>query len=116
MVSSTSNSERDSLVAIHRGDASYAKTPPFHAGEKYPECPTTGSEANPAYAAVRGVLQLLGLDQARFGTREWNPLGEIIVPGDTVLLKPNLIRESHLLYQDQWEQVITHGSVVRAVL
>jgi predicted dehydrogenase len=32
----------------------------------------------------------------------------------TVLLKPNLVRQSHQL-NDDWEYVITHGSVIRAV-
>jgi len=35
---------------------------------------------------------------------------------DNVLLKPNLIRESHSLRYDEWEQVITHPSIIRAVL
>jgi len=40
---------------------------------------------------------------------------DIIEPGDQVLLKPNLIRESHTRRSDEWEQIITHGSVVEAV-
>jgi uncharacterized protein (DUF362 family) len=37
-------------------------------------------------------------------------------PGDHVVLKPNLIRESHSERPDEWEQVITHPSIIRAVL
>jgi uncharacterized protein (DUF362 family) len=33
-----------------------------------------------------------------------------------VLLKPNLIRQSHSQRPDEWEQVITHGAVIRAVV
>jgi uncharacterized protein (DUF362 family) len=58
----------------------------------------------------------LGLDQDHFGTGSWNPLGELIVPGDHVVLKPNLIRESHPERRGEWEQVITHPSIIRAVL
>ena len=39
-----------------------------------------------------------------------------ISPGDKIILKPNWIRESHLLRQDEWEQVITHPTVITAVL
>jgi len=105
-------------VAVHRGEAFYARTPPFHPGEAYPELPfpdAVGTEPNPAYAGVRAAFHLLGLDAARFGTRDWNPLGELIRPGSSVLLKPNMIRESHLQRPQEWEQIITHGSVVRAV-
>ena len=46
---------------------------------------------------------------------QWNPLADIIRPGDTVVLKPNFIKEHHETKLDEWEQVITHGSVIRAV-
>jgi uncharacterized protein (DUF362 family) len=42
--------------------------------------------------------------------------GDLIRPGDTVLVKPNLIRESHLHRSEQWEQVVTHGSIVSALI
>ena len=40
----------------------------------------------------------------------------IINPGDKIVLKPNWIRESHLNKPDEWEQVISHPSVISAVL
>ncbi|HUK56202.1 MAG TPA: DUF362 domain-containing protein [Nitrospiria bacterium] len=55
-------------------------------------------------ASVRRVLKELGLT--------WS---EIIRPGDRVLLKPNFIRESHTERPGEWEQIITHGSVIAAV-
>jgi len=106
-------------VAVHRGDAVYPRHSPFHPDTAYPESPfagAVGTELNPAYAGVRGAFHLLGLDPERFGTPAWNPLGELIRPGAFVLLKPNMIRESHLGRPGEWEQIITHGSVVRAVL
>ena len=42
--------------------------------------------------------------------------GDIVMPGHTVLVKPNLIREEHLHRPGEWEQVVTHGSVVSALL
>ena len=61
------------------------------------------------------LLYQLGLDRSNYGSARWNPLKEIIEKGDRVLLKPNLIRQSHLL-NPAWEHVITHGAVVRAVV
>jgi uncharacterized protein (DUF362 family) len=55
------------------------------------------------------------LDSQNYGKHNWNPLGGLIKPGETVLLKPNLIAHSHM-YTDEWEHVITHGSVIRAAL
>lgn len=63
-------------------------------------------------AAVSSVLRLLGMDEVAGGSA--GLLASIISPGDTVLLKPNMIRQSHLL-NDDWDYVITHGEVVRAV-
>src|SRR5262249_14771953 len=52
---------------------------------------------------------------SRFGTASWNPLGEIIRPGDRVVVKPNLVRHFH---GDglTTESLITHGSILRVVL
>lgn len=109
----------DSTVAIARAAGMYPSEAPFSPESAYPECGHGESATcapNPAYFAVREALRLLGLDQNRFGTAAWNPLGELISPGDTVLLKPNFIRESHALHPDQWQQVITHGSIIRAMI
>ncbi len=105
-------------VAVARGGMAYARRSPFHPDTAYPEAPfpSVGGEPNPAYSGVREAFHLLGLDGERFGTPDWNPLAELIVPGAFVLLKPNMIRESHLGRPGEWEQIITHGSVVRAVL
>jgi uncharacterized protein (DUF362 family) len=57
---------------------------------------------------VRGALDAAGL-------RGICPLKHVIKPGDCVVLKPNLIREAHATRPDEWEQVITHGAVIRFV-
>jgi len=105
-------------VSIWRGDSSYLTETPFHPSEKYPEYPFDykPQASNGMYEAVRDSLQLLELDKANIGREGWNPLGQLIETGDHVLLKPNLIRESHSLRYDEWEQVITHPSIIRAVL
>jgi len=40
---------------------------------------------------------------------------EWIRSGDRVVLKPNLIRQSHTRRPDEWEQIVTHGTVIEAV-
>jgi uncharacterized protein (DUF362 family) len=55
-------------------------------------------------AFVRQSLNLLGI-----------PWQELIHAGDRVLLKPNFIRESHTDRPDEWEQIITHGTIIAAV-
>ena len=75
-----------------------------------------GSEDNQVYAAVRESFHLLGLDEQGFGTPNWNPLGEVVQPGNRVVIKPNLLAQAHALRPAEWLQVITHGSVIRAVI
>ncbi len=109
----------DPGVAIYHETqfGAYPKDPPFNPPERYPEYPfqTTLDPGNFVYAAVRQTFLLLGLDAAHAGQPEWNPLGELIRPGDQVLLKPNLVKHVHNYGFDPL-CMITHGSVVRAVL
>lgn len=109
----------ETAVVIQQTQDYYLEDAPFHPFQAYPEYPFgafVSLDPNPAYAGVREALRLLGLDEGHYGGADWNPLGGLIAPGDTVLLKPNFIREAHTLKADEWEQVITHGSVIRAVL
>ncbi|HKY32643.1 MAG TPA: DUF362 domain-containing protein [Candidatus Polarisedimenticolia bacterium] len=98
--------------------AGYPAEPPFDPPERYPELPSDLWHLDPdnvVYAGVRRALMLLGLDAGRFGTPAWNPLGEIILPGDRVVVKPNLVRHFHGDGRSL-ESLVTHGSVTRAVL
>ncbi len=108
-------------VVLSRAEAAeYPSAAPFHPDEQFPEYgfgsgAVTTSERNVAYRAVRQALQLSGCDGARFGTADWNPLGEFIRPGQLVLLKPNLVKETHPRDPNGWLYTITHGSIIRAV-
>jgi uncharacterized protein (DUF362 family) len=108
----------DSEVVVHRvEEPTYPDTPPFHPETAYPEYPfdTTGDEPNPAYEAVRACFEHAGLDAENQGTSAWNPLSELINPGDRVLLKPNFVKEDHPRDPEGWVYVLTHGSIIRAV-
>lgn len=105
-------------VAIQKiAPSPYPSAAPFHPGEHFPEAPFPGplDPSNRVYGMVRDSLMLLGMDAKHAGTAEWNPLRDIVRPGDTVFVKPNMIAHRHLL-RDEWESVITHGSVIRAVV
>src|ERR1035441_1021677 len=97
--------------------ADYPEIGPFSPHEDYPERPSSamGTSPNLVYGAVRNCLRLAGLDTPNYGTRFWNPLQELIRPGEMVLLKPNFVKESHPRDPNGWRYVVTHGSVIRAI-
>lgn len=107
----------DSVTAYQVKEARYNNQPPFHPYSHYEELlfTQTVSEVNPGYEAVRESFHLAGLDADNFGTSRWNPLKGLVYPGETVLLKPNLVKESHPRDPFGWQYVLTHGSIIRAV-
>jgi uncharacterized protein (DUF362 family) len=107
-------------VAVSTGAAMYPPEPPFSPGNSWPEYRPvfgdSGRQPNAVYAAVRNSLRLLGLDRERDGTTKWNPLGACIRPGDTVVVKPNFVRDFRESSRDDADCLVTHGAVLRAVL
>ena len=95
--------------------------PPYGPGRLYPELRSLLGEAaaagpgNGVYAAVRAALRGLGLDEERFGSADWNPLGDLVGPGCRVVLKPNFIRHWNPDSRGTLESVVTHGSLLRAL-
>ena len=107
-------------VALHYDPRawSYATDPPYHPQIRYPEYDGPLSRSgtpNAAYDAVRETLHLLQLDDAHYGRVDWNPLGTFVSPGQTVAIKPNLVMHRHLR-GGSLNCVITHGSMIRAVV
>jgi uncharacterized protein (DUF362 family) len=111
----------DPSVSIYR-DAllTYPEGGPFDADREYPEYPFAGKgrldTANKVYGAVRESLRLLGLDALRFDSPGWNPLGSVIAPGNSVLIKPNAVLDINQRRGESVFASITHGSVLRAVV
>lgn len=96
----------------------YPRISPFHPPEKYPEYPFLGpasDEQNGVYAAVRQLFALLEMDKNNWGRPEWNPFREIVHPGDKVVIKPNFVMDRHW-GQGDVQCLITHGSIIRAVI
>jgi uncharacterized protein (DUF362 family) len=68
---------------------------------------------------VEASLRALGLDAARAGSPEWNPLGDLIAPGDRVVVKPNFVTSKNFhehLAGEKLAASSTHGSVLRPIL
>lgn len=65
---------------------------------------------------IRDLLRQIGLDRDRFGTSAWNPFGEFINPGNTVVIKPNLCKHVHHLGDEGVLSTITNGSVLRPII
>ncbi len=107
-----------SIVYLEKRDVySYPKSDQLYAPEeRYPEYPFAEitESGNPVYDMVRQSLIGLGLDKENFGTPEWNPLGDIITPGDCVVLKPNLVK--HCENESRYECTVTHPSVIKPLI
>lgn len=93
----------------------------FSPSEAYPEYRWTSrisSSENRVYRLVRECLRTLGLDSKNYGTEKWNPLGEYIKRGDTILLKPNWVenKNKNREVDDNLACLVTNPSVVRAVI
>ncbi len=104
-------------VAIGRTEPEYCGEAPFHPDRHFPEIlfTETSSGPNAPYALLREVFQELGLDRERFSTAEWNPLGDTVAPGQTVVIKPNYVLHRNESGGDPFA-VMTHPSVIRALV
>ncbi|MCS7052867.1 MAG: DUF362 domain-containing protein, partial [Ignavibacterium sp.] len=56
------------------------------------------------------------LDKENIGTQYWNPFKNLVKPGERVFIKPNMIAERHRYRSNEWDYVITHGSVIRPII
>lgn len=88
----------------------------FAPSKQYPEYPFQEISENPneVYDMVRRSMIGMELDQKNIGLPTWNPLGDYIKPGDSVVIKPNMVKHCESL--SQYECTLTHPSVVRVVI
>jgi uncharacterized protein (DUF362 family) len=112
--------KKNKVVIFDAGVKSYPNTP-FNPPEEYPELKRlfkrkiNTDKTNKIYSSVRALFYKLGLDKKNYKKSNWNPLGGIIKKGDVVLLKPNFVKEKSNS-GERTECLITHGSIIRAVL
>jgi len=118
--------ETVNIVAVVQDETvrRYPEDPPFSPARYYPEYPfpkakLADNESDPlrgaVYKMVRDLLMNLPLDDKHKGSAGWNPLGGLVKPGGTVLIKPNWVSDKNVRTGDV-RGVITHGSVIRAML
>jgi hypothetical protein len=103
----------------HRPVYGYPKSPPYSPSTAYPEYPwqdTVLPPENHIYDMVRNCFFKLGMDAENYAGKNWNPLGEIIRPGNTVLVKPNMVFHENHTVKNGTECLLTHPSLVRAVV
>lgn len=100
---------------VQNTEIQYPSASPFHPSCNYPEYPFQHiGDTNLVYEAVRTLLFRLDLDTEHYNTKDWNPFGQLISPGNVVVIKPNLVRHYNPI--GNMDAQITHGSVIRAVL
>lgn len=106
----------------YRNNCKYPKETPFSPSKEYPERILNIEESrkndNIVYDMVRDCLRDMELDIENYDTSEWNPLGKYIKPGQTILIKPNLVNNANVkkrVGEDSLNCLITHPSCVRAV-
>jgi len=110
---------KSNVVAITRKKGLiYTDYPPYNPPFSYPEY--KGSDhsldvTNQVYDQVRTLFFQLAMDRDNYGNHNWNPLRELINPGDKVVIKPNFVLHFNDSGQDI-NAVITHGSVIRSVM
>lgn len=107
------------VAAWDVGSVRYPDAPPFHPDTPFLEYPFGGTAtgpANPVYTAMRALLHGLGLDAARFETPAWNPLGGLVQPGGTVIVKPNFVVSEHPDGLPGIQAAVVHGSVLRPII
>lgn len=110
--------ERNLISVAQSHEANYPSSP-YSPSSRYPEYPfddvASGRPFNHVYDLVRTVLMRLGLDREHSGTADWNPLGELVRPGNTVVVKPNWVYHKNR-GPGTFDSVTTHPSVVRALV
>ena len=109
---------RTKVAVIKMTNPDYQCYTPYHPSTEYPEYPFPGhikNGENEVYHSVRQLLFELGLDAGRYGTAKWNPLGHLIKPGMTVVIKPNFVLSNHVEKENIFS-IITHPSVLRSVV
>nr|MBA3484288.1 DUF362 domain-containing protein [Pirellulales bacterium] len=97
----------EGMVFIEHEAAAIAESHPEFANSPYVD----GLSAT----LVRRVFERAGLDADNVGTDRWNPLSALIQPGDTVVIKPNLVLDVHQGGLGL-ECLISHVSVIEAIL
>lgn len=88
---------QNKVVIEFNENAEYPQLQETRPSVKYPEYQfeELSKNENNVYDMVRNGLYRMEYDVEHYGMKEWNPLGNLIIPGNTVLIKPNLVMHSN---------------------
>jgi len=114
-------SASEKLVVVLKENTCNYPAFPFNPREKYPELKllpyNSGIDpTNCVYEMVRKMFFMYNLDRENYGTQKWNPLSEIASKGNTVVIKPNLVRDRHPLGERGILSTVTHSSLLRPII
>jgi len=112
---------RERLVVLLKENGCSYPVFPFSPPERYPELELLPYKSeidstNHVYGMIRKMLFMYNLDSENYGKQEWNPLSEIVSKGNTVVIKPNLVRDKHPLGEKATLSTITHSSLLRPII
>ncbi len=108
---------KSSVIIVESNQEGYPQNAPFRPDRCYPENPFPNAvydTRNQIYSMVREGFKLSEYDMENFGTKDWNPLEKLIIPGNTVLIKPNLVMDYNPSGGGT-DCLYTHPSIVAAV-
>lgn len=108
----------NSIVSVIKVPPIYPAKGVHRPSKKYPEYrfEEISCTENSVYEGVRESIHLLGLDEKNYGTPDWNPFGELIQPGMTVLIKPNMVMDKNANLNGGLLCLYTQPSVVAPVI
>lgn len=98
----------------------YPLEAPFNPAESYPEFKFLGdsyfvSSQNDVFISVRNLFKMLDFDKENFNKSTWNPFRDMISPGETVVIKPNMVmHETNDLVGAH--TLCTDSSVIRVIV
>jgi uncharacterized protein (DUF362 family) len=112
---------KEQEVAVLKENLFEYPLPPSNPSEIYPELCTLPykietSSKNAAHGMVRRLLSLCSLDKANYGTKRWNPLSDLVQKNGTVVIKPNLVRDTHPMGQKAVLSTVTNASILRPII
>ncbi len=106
----------------YKENAEYPKDKYFRPDKIYPEYLFAelgiSEEKNDVYDMVRDMFISLSLDAKHIGSRQWNPLGDYVTPGDIVLIKPNWVKHKNeaVVGKKGLDCLITNTSIVKCII
>lgn len=108
---------------FYKTDCEYSNDIFYRPDKLYPEYlfgqEEVSDEKNDVYEMIRQLFWEMGFDKENFGMPSWNPLGQFIKRGQTVLIKPNLVLDKNTAEKNRkrgMDCLITHPSVVRCII